>query len=256
MPIQKHVVARAPARPAPKPAPAPAKAAPKPSAPARPAPPARPTPPHAAAIDATSAELAAALAAPVAIRRGPGRPSNAEIQARAANANGSAAPATVVGVRPVAPGGLTASQAEELRAKIVEQSELIAAQNEQLSKMRNKELQNVRTLAEITEGAENGIDLATDWRTQYHGQIVNLHDPIWENVKGGEPTIAGPNTALVMPCLLSFPRMLDPGNNGSNMRARKNIAAWHILREDGTYEGPPMYLTEAEFALVYAYAHN
>jgi len=216
-----------------------AKPSPKPSP--RPAP--APTPPHAAAIATAPAEAPA-------VRRGPGRPSKADLEARAAAIANTPAPSNgMAPARPMAPGSLTAAEAATLRGKIDELTETIVGLNATIAKMKDKELQNVRTTEEILDGADKGID-EDDWRLRFHGRTANLYDPVFDPKTGA---FTGADDSLVMPFLLSLPRMTDPGPDGSAARARKMLAAWNVQREDGTWEGPPHYISnEGDLATLWA----
>lgn len=237
-------------------------------APIRPQAPVRP--PVAAPVR-PQAPVQAPVAAPVAqplvpLKRGPGRPSKAELEQRAidaareqAAATGATVPVNAGAFRPAGLAGMPRVEAPRapvdvapLLTQIATLKEAIQEQNATIAKL-NAKPSNVRTVSDIVDGADNGID-ADDWRLPYHGVEIKIHQYDAKMAKGdvGRAEITLDKEAPTMRALLALPRMLDPGNNGSRMRALGKIAVYFVPREDGTWEGPPDYLYKEELGTVWA----
>jgi hypothetical protein len=203
-----------------------------------------------------AAELAAANALPIAVdnppRRGPGRPSNAELAARQA-AVAQAQHRTPAPLTPRDSPMTNASAAHashtdlaQLRRTIGEQTETIKAMSEQIAALKAKP-SNVRSLNSLVEGSIAGIDLFAgiaedDTRRAWHGIVIPCYQHSIDNK--GNVTLdeqAPPADALVV-----IPQDNDPGGQGSRARSMKQLALYFIQRQDGSWEGPPSYLYEYE----------
>lgn len=234
---QAPIRTAAPAAAAPKAATAPATAPAKPIAAPRPAPAPLPTSLATPAVPAlvTSQMLGT-------VKRGPGRPSRAEIAARDVQIMSPSPSPT-----PRAPVDNSA-----LVAKINELAKVVEEQNITLAKLRAKP-GHVRTLSEIVDGADNGIP-ADDWRLSYAGATCTVCQ--FDRDKSGRITLVHRDNPAypAVPMLAGIPRMTDPGNGGTQMRMTGQLALY-LPREDGNYEGfegGPLYVNFAELAEIWA----
>lgn len=174
--------------------------------------------PSAAALNVAAAQIVAA--GQTLVKRGPGRPSKAEIEARTIGAVQAPAMAPTAAPRPSVDPALVAS-VEALKTTVQEQNALIAKLKGKPSKY--------RTWEEIADGAENGI-AADDWRLAYHGTSLSLH-PFEESGKDLIQLENRPPVSVV----LALPRFSDYGEMGSQARALGQLAVY-VVTEDERYE--------------------
>jgi hypothetical protein len=235
----------------------------RPSAPVRPQAPAKPLAkaapqapirPVASVLPSDRAAQAAMLNATETPKRGPGRPSRAELEARAAGEPYQRPAVSAPPPMPQRQGTQDNGDTAEMRRAIAQLTETVQQQNEIIAKLKAKP-SNVRTMSEIVDGADNGL-AADDWRVAggYNGAEIHVHQ--FHAVKrDGKEIVVSDDDDRRLPiaqALLAIPRMSDPGGMGSSARAFGQLAVWAIAREDGTYEGPPAYVYQHELAEIWA----
>ena len=210
-----------------KPVAAPVKAAPAPVA-ARPV--GRP-----AAAPRPSAALAAP-STPVAPlgRPGIGRPAG---KPAVATPGPTAAPPVV--------SGFSAADKAALMKELADTKAELSKLNARVAATQSK----TRTVEQIVDGGDALVPEG-DWRLDYQGATIAIRAFEFSGKKGAE-TIMPYEDGTIVQALLAIPRSGDVGGEGDTIRAMGRIAVYTSVSEEGTYSGPPCYISTNELAAVW-----
>jgi hypothetical protein len=148
-------------------------------------------------------------------------------------------------VEPPRPVAAPVAVDKQLHAQISAMGKQIADLQALVAKSRAKE-----TLARTRTDILEGIKIAkSDWRAEYHGEVIFVKPHDLDKKTNGVIVNSGPEVAN---CLLAIPRDNDIGGRGSHARNAGQIAVHWECSEDGeTFIGGPSYVSADELAAIW-----